>query len=170
MPVKLTGEDELIPFTKLMQINKVIHPRLNSDYLAERRQLFKEKNWAAYESCVSDALAKSLQVAESGYKAMNEILGLKPADFNKSMFAYSLDMDHRDIIEDFMRNFISPQTSQASSRHPRKPLTKAEVMDAVKMLNDSQVNAHRKAQQEMKEAGDEPMPEELAQEAKQMCI
>jgi len=49
------------------------------------------------------------------------------------MFAYSTDLDLREIMEDFMQKEISPQTSQSKLRHE---LTKAEVLNAVRILNE----------------------------------
>ena len=45
----LEEESELVPFDKLMQINKIMHPRLNSDYLERRRDFYRAKDWAGYE-------------------------------------------------------------------------------------------------------------------------
>jgi len=55
MPVTLNEDDGFIPFTKLMQINKIMHPRLNTEYLERRRELYKAKDWEAYERCVRDS-------------------------------------------------------------------------------------------------------------------
>jgi hypothetical protein len=76
MPAALNEDDGLIPFTKLMQINKIMHPRLNTEYLQRRRELYKSKDWEAYDRCVRDSFRQGIQVAESGYKALNKILGL----------------------------------------------------------------------------------------------
>ena len=72
----MTGEDGLIPVSKVMQINKVVHPRLNTEYLQKRRQLYQAKDWASYEKCVHDSFLKNIQVSQSGYKALKEVLGL----------------------------------------------------------------------------------------------
>lgn len=55
LPVTLTKDEGLIPVSKVMQINKVVHPRLNTEYLEHRRQLYIAKDWAAYDKCVKDS-------------------------------------------------------------------------------------------------------------------
>ena len=75
MPVTLTRE-ETIPFFKTMQINKIMHPRLNTNYLERRRELYRAQDWDQYAKCVKQSFQKSIQIAQSGYKAMSEVLGL----------------------------------------------------------------------------------------------
>ena len=43
-----------------MQINKIVHPRLDPDYLARRRQFFTDKDWASYDSLVKKAFKKNI--------------------------------------------------------------------------------------------------------------
>ena len=60
MPLTLSSEEELIPVPKLMQINKIVHPRLDPDYLVRRRQFFTDKDWASYDSLVKKAFKKNI--------------------------------------------------------------------------------------------------------------
>lgn len=73
---------------------------------------------------------------------MNEILGIDQDTHRESNFNYSANFDVRDIMEDFMRNSVSPQTSVQTSRS----LTRDETIAAIKDLNQSQVKAIRNAQ------------------------
>ena len=106
MPVTL--KEGLIPVAKLMQINKVVHPRVDSKYLLKRRELYKAKDNAGYERCIKESFFKSIQVAASGYKALNDILGVNQGLVQKSMFTYSMDLDLRDVLEDFFKKSVSP--------------------------------------------------------------
>ena len=70
--------------------------------------MYKAKDWVNYDRCVQESFLKSVQVAASGYKALNDILGLHQGLVKKSMFTYSLDMDLRDVLEDFFKKSVSP--------------------------------------------------------------
>lgn len=59
----LTRGEGLIPFLKLMQINKIVHPRLKTDYLEKRRALYKAKDWKGYDECVRKSFSSGIEVA-----------------------------------------------------------------------------------------------------------
>ena len=55
MPVE-RKKDDLISFKKVMQINKIMHPRLNTVYLEKRRALYRKQEWDKYSDCVKEAM------------------------------------------------------------------------------------------------------------------
>ena len=42
-------EEGLVPFTKLMQIHKILQPRMDPTHLDRRRDLYKQQDWEGYE-------------------------------------------------------------------------------------------------------------------------
>ena len=79
-------------------------------------------------------------MAQSGYAALNAVLGLTQMDVRTSMASYSTDLEKRDIIQAFMRREVAPSREPAARK--KKQLTKAMVLDAVRLLNESQVRAY----------------------------
>lgn len=73
---------------------------------------------------------------------MNDILGVDQLTHRESNFNYSANLDVRDIMEDFQRKSVSPQTAVLTNRS----LTRDETIAAIKDLNKSQVKAIRDAQ------------------------
>ena len=65
------------------------------------------------------------------------MFGLSQDCLQKSSFTYSADLDKRDLMETFMKDTISPQTSRSSG----KDLSKDQVLKAITLLNESQVKA-----------------------------
>lgn len=114
-----------------MQINKLIHPRLDADYLDRRRKLYQDKDEKGYQNLVELAFLKNIKVAQSGYKALGQVLGLNQGHVQKSMFTYSIDLDHRDVMEEFFKKTVTPHASLFI--HPNAPdsLNKEQVLKAV---------------------------------------
>ena len=58
-----------------------------------------------------------------------------------------MDLDLRDIMEDFFKNTVTPNTSSLwNHQNAPESLSKAQIMEAVQMLNSSQFEAVSKAQ------------------------
>ena len=99
MPVNLDLETKLIPFKKLLKIYQILQPQIKQGSVDARRKLYMDKNWSAYNSHARNELKKSVEIAEIGFKILNEILGLQQSDLQRSMIQYSSDFDKRSIIE-----------------------------------------------------------------------
>ena len=76
---------------------------------------------------------------------MQEVLGLAQSHLQKSMFQFSMNMDHREIMEEFMRTSVAPQTSTGTSD---RDLTEEQVIEAVRQLNESQLSSIKKFQEQ----------------------
>ena len=132
-----------------MQINKIMHPRLNTDYLNRRRDLYKAQDWDKYEKCIVDNFRQSIQVSSSGYEALQKMLGLSQADLQKSIFNHSTNLDYAELMEEFVKEEVTPQTSQPTAG--RRQLSKDQVFEVLQILNESQYKAAREAQEHHKD-------------------
>lgn len=99
-------------------------------------------------------------MSQSGFQALKKILGLSQGDVNRSIYQHSMNLDYAEIMEDFLRNEVSPQTSKSATG---SSLTKDQVYETVNFLNDSQFNAAREAQEffEKSDQNDENVIEEI---------
>jgi len=90
---------KLIPFKKLLKIYKVLQPQIKTGSVEHRRNLYKAKNWQDYNNHAKNELKRSAEIAATGFKILNEVIGLQQNDLQRSMIHYSSDFDKRDIIE-----------------------------------------------------------------------
>ena len=56
-------EEGLVPFTKLMQIHKIMQPRMDPTHLDRRRDLYKRQDWEGYEQCMKSELERGVRIA-----------------------------------------------------------------------------------------------------------
>jgi len=100
--MNLTAEG-LIPFTKLMQIHKIMQPRLDPTHLDRRRALYRQQDWAAYEQCMKSELERGVGIASAGYQALNSVTGLTQSAMQRSTSSYSSDLDRREVMQGFLK-------------------------------------------------------------------
>ena len=128
LPVNLNLETKLIPFKKLLKIYKVLQPQIKTGSVEHRRNLYKAKNWQDYNNHAKNELKRSTEIAATGFKILNEVIGLQQNDLQRSMIQYSSDFDKRDIIE---------STLMQTSKEIGRCLTKEKVLASLKYLNDN---------------------------------
>lgn len=131
----------LVPFTKLMQIQKIMQPRMDSTHLDRRRDLYKKQDWKRYEQCMKQELDRGVQVAQAGYQALNSVTGLTQSVLHRSTGTYSLDFDKRDIMQEFMQK-AGPSGGKLRTN---RILSKEETLEAVKFLQSQQVESYTEA-------------------------
>ena len=105
-----------MPFEKLMQIKKIMHPRIAGSTLAKRRELYRAQDWAQYDRIVIDEISSGTRMSANGHKALDAVLGISYRQMQLSMMSYSLDLSKRDVIERFMSEVVAPTKDKREAK------------------------------------------------------
>ena len=133
-----------------MQIHKIMQPKMDPTHLQRRRQLYRESNWPAYEQCMKQELDRGVQVSRNAHHALAAITGLTQHDLHRSTNNYSKDLDMQQTLQNFLSKINQKQQLQTD-----KELTRQETLEAVKFLQDQQVESYKNS---LKQVADKQGP------------